>query len=59
MRGVITAHDIPFDAESTTFRSSEGRYTFTAMDGTIDFIADRLRRERHDLYGELEVRCEM
>jgi hypothetical protein len=56
---VITAEDIPFDTEPTTFRASEGRYAFTVMDGTIDFIADRLRRERHDLHGELEVRCVM
>jgi len=54
---VITAADIPFDSEPTTFRAAEGRYVFTVLDGTVDFIADRLRRERHDLHGELEVRC--
>src|SRR5262245_50574953 len=30
---------------------------FSVMDGTIVFVADRLRRERSELWGELDVRC--
>lgn len=54
----MTADEIPF-SEATTFRAEQGRFVFTVLDGTVDFVADRLRRERHELHGELAVRCDL
>jgi hypothetical protein len=54
---MLTAADIPFDVEPVIFTRQDGRYVFSVRDGTIDFIVDRLRRDRHELHGELEVRC--
>jgi hypothetical protein len=42
-----------------TFTATDGRYTFGALDGLVTLIVDRVRRERHTLVGELEVRCEV
>ena len=35
----------------------EGRYVFAIPDLQLEFDVDRLRRERHELKGELAVRC--
>ena len=37
--------------------SGEGRYLFGIPDLQLEFDVDRLRRERHELKGELAVRC--
>ena len=37
--------------------SGEGRYVFGIPDLQLEFDVDRLRRERHELKGELAVRC--
>ncbi len=38
---------------------AEDRYRLTLAGGNITLEVDRLRRERHDLIGELAVRCEL
>lgn len=38
---------------------SEGRYQWNLIPPGIAFTIDRLRRERHELIGELAVQCEM
>ena len=35
----------------------ESRYVFAIPDLRLEFDVDRLRRERHELQGELAVRC--
>ncbi len=40
-----------------TFTAKDGRFTFSVLDGMVEFIVDRLRREWSELAGELEVRC--
>jgi hypothetical protein len=42
---------------AATFSVVDGRYTYAALDGAISFIVDHVRRERHYLIGEVEVRC--
>jgi hypothetical protein len=43
----------------TSFICQDGRYTFSALDGTIEMVIDSLRREGYNLLGELEVRCHL
>ena len=43
----------------TLFSARDGRYTFAALDGTVDLIIDSLRTERYSLFGEIEVRCHL
>src|SRR5216683_2299837 len=38
-------------------QAGEGRYTMSVMQGAIVFDLDRLRRDHHELQGELLVRC--
>jgi hypothetical protein len=40
-----------------TFTHSDGRYFLVAADGLIELTIDRVRRDRHQLVGELDVRC--
>ena len=39
--------------------SGEGRYVLAVPESGVEFDVDRLRRERHQLYGELTVRCRL
>lgn len=39
------------------FEATEGRYRLTVEGGAIVFDLDQIRRESHQLYGELLVRC--
>ena len=46
--------------ESNEFRAEgNDRYTFVVRERGVTFEADRLRREHHELRGELTVRCDM
>ena len=37
----------------------DGRYTMSLLQPGIEFEIDRLRRDRHELFGELSVRCDL
>jgi hypothetical protein len=41
------------------FTGTEGHYTLAFPDAGIEFDLDRLRRDRHELIGELSVRCDL
>ena len=52
------APPVEIGAMRRTFSASgEGRYVFGIPDLQLEFDVDRLRRERHELKGELAVRC--
>jgi hypothetical protein len=64
----LTAADVPFfrpadggiASATRDFRSPcEGRYVLGLLEPGIQFDVDRLRREKHELVGELTVRCDL
>lgn len=40
-------------------RTAEGRYTWAMVPPGIQFELDRVRRDHHELYGELTVKCDL
>ena len=60
VRDAFTADSGPMDVcdMRRDFRAvGEGRYVFAIPDLRLELDVDRLRRERHELKGELAVRC--
>ncbi|HLK64727.1 MAG TPA: hypothetical protein VKU19_14880 [Bryobacteraceae bacterium] len=50
----------PMDAAERTFEAvGEGRYVLVAPAFGIELRVDRIRRDRHELTGELAVRCKL
>ena len=46
-------------SDRSFFQVDENSYCLSVLDGRITLTIDRLRRERHELKGELAVACNL